>query len=483
MDDKLLILDVGSSALKAVLYDRAGRAVASASQPLATRTRADGSVEQNAQHWWDATQAVTGQLPFRADIRAIGLAGSMQNLVALSAAGEPIGPAILYSDRRLEQDEVAELGRRLPEDYGRRTGNRLDPAHPILKLMRLERFHPGRRIEEIAGFVFGAKDAVIRRLTGRNVVDPTTATTTGLYDIAGGHWDDMLLEAAGADIGQMPQILPADAVAGPLLDETAALLGLPRGIPVYNGAGDGAAATWGAFADAPNTAYAYIGTTGWVAGTMALDDARPPRESYTLADPVVGDRAIVITPFLCAGAALDWLAEVTALPVEALLDQATAEGDGPHPLFLPYLFGERSPFEDRAVRGAFLGLDRGHGPGALCRAVLEGIAFAIRHNLEAAGLPRQPLTVIGGGARSTLQQRFLAEALNRPVIAPAASQEMPALGIYRMIAARLGFEPVQHLAGSVTIEPRPAQAENAEHRYRSYRAASDFARELPRIMP
>ena len=481
--DKLLILDVGSTALKAVLYDRTGSAVASATQLLTTQTRSDGSVEQDSRQWWAATQAAVSELPFRADVCAIGLAGSMQNLIALSSTGEPIGPAILYSDRRLDQHEVAALRDRLPGDYGQRTGNHLDPAHSILKLMRLERFLPGLPLDADTGFLFGAKDAVIKRLTGRSVIDPTTAATTGLYNIGSGAWDETLLAAAGVGSAQMPQILAADAVVAPLADEAAAALGLPRGIPVHNGAGDGAAATWGAFADAPNTAYAYIGTTGWVAGTMDLADACPPRDSYTLADPVKGSRAIVITPFLCAGAALDWLSEITSLPVEMLLEHAKADGDGPHPLFLPYLFGERSPFEDRAVRGAFLGLDRGHGPGALCRAVLEGIAFAVRHNLEAAGLPRQPLTVIGGGARSPLQQRFLAEALNRPVIAPAASQEMPALGIYRMLAPRLGFQPVQQLTGSVTVEPNLARAEAADRRYRGYLAASDFARELPPTMP
>ncbi|PRH86676.1 xylulose kinase [Labrys okinawensis] len=483
MGNKLLILDVGSTALKAVLYDRTGTAVASATRPLTTQTRSDGSVEQDAREWWAATQAAVSELPFRADVCAIGLAGSMQNLIAHSSAGKPTGPAILYSDRRLDQQEVAALGDRLPDDYGRRTGNHLDPAHSILKLMRLERFLPGLPLDAVAGFLFGAKDAVIRRLTGSSVIDPTTATTTGLYNIASGTWDETLLAAAGVGPAQMPKILAADALAGQLTAEAAAVLGLPRDIPVYNGAGDGAAATWGAFADAPNTAYAYIGTTGWVAGTMDLADARPPRDSYTLADPVEGGRAIVITPFLCAGAALDWLSDLTSLPVEALLDHAAAAGEAPHPLFLPYLFGERSPFEDRLVRGAFLGLDRGHGPGALCRAVLEGIAFAIRHNLEAAGLPCQPLTAIGGGARSPLQQRFLADALNRPVIVPAASQEMPALGIYRMLAPRLGFEPVRELAGGVTVEPHPSRAEAADRRYHSYRAGSDFARELPRTMP
>ncbi|WP_448952631.1 FGGY family carbohydrate kinase [Labrys neptuniae] len=483
MSDRLLILDVGSSALKAVLFDSDATVLASLSHPLTTQTRQDGSVEQAPSQWWAAVEAAVAQLPSRAGITAIGLTGSMQNLITLSAAGEIVGPAALYSDRRLGEDEVETLRARLPGDYGLRTGNHLDPAHTILKLMRLERFQPSLSLEAAGGFLFGAKDAVIRRLTGRSVIDPTTATTSGLYNLVQGSWDEALLSAAGAALRQMPQVLAANAVVGPLAREAGEALGLPAGIPVYNGAGDGAAATWGAFADAPNTAYAYLGTTGWVAGTMALADARPPRESYSLADPIDGSRAIVITPFLCAGAALDWLAGTTSLPVESLLERAAAEQDGPAPLFLPYLFGERSPFEDRAVRGAFLGLDRSHDAGALCRAVLEGIAFAVRHNLEAAGLPSQPLTVIGGGARSLLQQRFLADALNQTMIAPAASREMPALGIYRMLAPELGFTPAQPLADSHAVEATPARAEKADARYRSYRAASDFARALARTMP
>ncbi len=473
---KLLILDVGSSALKAVLFDRSGAVAASAAEPLATRTGVDHSVEQDADDWWLAVRAAVAKLPSRDEIEAIALTGSMQNVIALSSEGKPLGPAVLYSDRRLEADSIESLRQQLPQDYATRTGNHLDPAHCILKLMRFERFYPGHKLGNVGTFLFGAKDAVIHRLTGKAVIDPTTATTTGLYNIATGDWDGELLAATAVRIEQLPRILPAQRCVGSVLDGPAQQLGLRAGTLVVNGAGDGAAATWGAFADQPNAAYAYLGTTGWVAATMALEHAKPPRDSYTLADPVHPDRAIVISPLLNAGSALDWLAEMTSLPVEKLLEQAGNEG--PAPLFLPYLLGERSPFEDQSVRGAFLGLDRNHGPGALCRSVLEGIAFAVRHNLEAANLPPTPLTVIGGGARSLLQLHYLADVLGRPMTAPAASQDMPALGIYRMLAKMIDFAPIEAFQGSVVVQPRAEHVARSDQRFKTYLSASQFARDI-----
>lgn len=475
LDDHLLILDVGSSALKAVAFDRSGAAVAAGSAAIATRG-ADRSVEQDVGDWWRAARAAIAALPVPGQIGAVALTGSMQNLIALAEDGTPAGPAVLYSDRRLDAGEVEALGTRLPADYAARTGNRLDPAHTILKLMRLDRYLPtdagGERL------LFGAKDAVIQRMTGRFVVDPTTATTTGLFNIRDGGWDADLVSASGIAAERLPEILPANAVAGQLGAAAAAELGLRSGIPVFNGAGDGAAATWGAFADRPASAYVYLGTTGWVAATMALEEANPPRDIYTLADPIHADRAILISPFLNAGSALEWLAGVTGLPVETLLEQAETEHSGP--LFLPYLAGERAPFDDQAVRGAFLGLDRNHRPGALCRSVLEGITFAVRHNLEVAGLPPSPLTVIGGGAKSPLLRQMLADSLGRAVSWPPASREVPALGVYRMVASTLGFAPVEQHLEAETITPHHAQ--RAERRYRAYLDAAEFARGLSQAL-
>jgi xylulokinase len=472
--DQILVFDVGSSALKAVLFDRSGAVTGSASAPITTRTAADRSVEQSVDDWWQAALIASAKLPSRDEVAALALTGSMQNLIALSNDGTAAGPAILYSDGRLGGDELEMMRARLPADYAARTGNRLDPAHPILKVMQLERYSLSERT--IARFLFGAKDAVIHRMTRRAVIDPTTATTTGLFNIRKNEWDTEILTATGITSDRLPDVLPGDTVVGPLLGVPAAALGVRPGVPVFNGAGDGAAATWGALADRPHSAYVYIGTTGWVAATVALSEADPPRDIYTLADPIRVDRAILISPFLNAGSALDWLSEVTSVTIETLLDQAARERHGP--LFLPYLSGERAPFQDQAVRGAFLGLDRQHRAGALCRAVLEGIAFAVRHNLETAGLSAVPLTVIGGGARSPLLRRILADSLGQTTHWPLASQEIPSLGVYRMIAGKLGFSPVEQHHGSETVDPGSEEAASTLRRYDAYLEASRFSRIL-----
>ncbi len=479
MSGHILVVDIGSSTLKAVLFDRAGAIVAARSHPVTTRGGAAGVQEQDADEWWLLLKTATAELPEPEAVAAMVLTGSMQNLIACDAAGMPLGPAILYSDRRLEESEIDALARRLPTDYAQRTGNRLDPAHTILKLMCRERFLPddmgrGGGVR----WLFGAKDALILRMTGRAVVDPTTATTTGLMNISSRQWDDELMAAASVDRAALPDIAGADDQAGTLLPGPAAELGLPAGTPVFVGPGDAAGATWGAGADRPGAAYAYIGTTGWVAATLPLAEAAPPRDIYTLGDPVHADRAIVVSPFLTAGAALDWAARLCGMEVGALLDLAHAEDAAPPSvLFLPYLCGERAPFEDQRVRGALIGMDMSHGAGAVGHAVLEGIAFAIRHNLEAAGLPATPLTLIGGGARDRLQRQLLADVLGCDIHVPPDGQEMTAYGALRMVAGTLGLSlPITAAPAGAVVRPRPERRDRCERRYQAYLDASSFAR-------
>ncbi|WP_163272188.1 xylulokinase [Chelativorans alearense] len=479
LNQNLLVIDIGSSALKAVVFGEGGTIRAVNAHPIQTRSGADRSKEQHPEEWWSALKAALVDIESKDAVAAIAFTGSMQNLIPLSADGLPLGHAVLYSDRRLDEATVAMLSEQLPDDYGQRTGNHLDPAHTILKLMCLDRFLPDSALGKDVYWAFGAKDAVTFRLTGRAVTDPTTASTTGLMNMATRGWDSELLRCADQGAEVLPEILPADAVVGPILPEPANELGLPAGIPVYNGTGDAAAATWGAFADRPGSAYAYLGTTGWVAATLPMSQAAPPRTIYTLADPVRPGHAIIISPFLTAGAAMDWLAELTGKPVGALLAEAQpADNTPPTSLFLPYLSGERAPFEDQRVRGAFLGLDRVHDSGALAYAVMEGVAFAVRHNLEYAGLPPSPLTVIGGAARNPLQQQMLADALKQEISIPDDSLEMTALGVLRIVAPKTGIM-VDNSAlarANKIIAPRPERADRADGRYRTYLAASDFAR-------
>ena len=474
-DNTLLVVDVGSSALKAVLFGARGEILASATQSIATRSTSDGLHEQDPNDWWSALRAAVKTLVSSAPVSAIAFSGSMQNLIALRADGSPTGPAVLYSDRRLDGIEVEQFGERLPRDYAQRTGNRLDPAHTILKLMARRRFAPHAANQPVH-WTFGAKDALTFRLTGEAVIDPTTASTTGLMNIAQRCWDADLLAVAGVDEAALPRIRPADATVGYVTPTAAAQTGLPAGIPVFNGSGDAGAATWGASADVPGTAYCYLGTTGWVAATLDHAVASPPRDTYTLADAVRPDRVIVISPFLTAGSALDWLARTTGRPIEQLLDDTAlaAPGDA---LFLPYLGGERAPFEDSKVRGALLGLSHTTSPGELALAVMEGISFAVRHNLEAAGLVCSTLPVIGGAARHAQQRQILADALGRSIAIPGDSETMTATGVLRMVADVAGIT-LDHATPATVINPRPERAARHGRRYAAYLAASSFARDL-----
>jgi xylulokinase len=204
----LLAVDCGSSALKAVLFGGEGSIRAAVSRPLVTNAGSNRSQEQDPEDWWTALKEAIAALPAGEEVSALVFTGSMQNLIALRPDGRAAAPAVLYSDRRLEEEEIVALAVRLPQDYAARTGNRLDPAHTILKLMRLEAFLPaGARAEDLR-WAFGAKDALTLRLTGRLAIDPTTASTTGLMDIASSAWDRELVALAGVEPECLPEILP-----------------------------------------------------------------------------------------------------------------------------------------------------------------------------------------------------------------------------------------------------------------------------------
>lgn len=474
-DSTILVADVGTSGLKAVLFGLDGSVVASAVEPIATRHGANGEHEQDPEGWWRALVDVIRALPDTRTVTAMAFSGSMQNLIALHADGRPAAPAVLYSDQRLSTDDVSGLAAKLPADYGRRVGNRPDGAHTILRLMARQRYDlPAGGVR----WTFGAKDTLMFRLTGRLVIDATVASTTGLMDFSSRRWDHELLGIAGVDEGSLPAIEAANSIVGRISAGAAAETGLPAGIPVFNGAGDAAAATWGAMADEPGAAYCYLGTTGWVAATVRSDDGALPRDIYTLADPLRADCAIVISPFLTAGAAMDWLAATTGQNIEQLCERAAKHDAAPgRPLFLPYLGGERAPFQDRDVRGAFLGLGQTSDAGALALAVMEGIAFAVRHNLEAAGLPGSLLTAIGGGIRHPLQQQVLADVLDRDIRVLADSEATTAAGIMRMVANSAGIK-ADVASRHTIVKPRPQRVQHHGRRYDAYLSAASMARTL-----
>ena len=478
--EAVLAVDVGTSSLKAVVFDARGDIRAQQVTTYPTRHPEPGAVEQDPDDWWRALCGAIRNLAPLPPLAGIVLTGSMQNLIVLDARGRALAPAILYSDGRVAADQRRRWEAELPVDLAQRIGNRPDNAQCVFRLLWCrDRGDP--RGADAGALLFGAKDAVLQRLTGRRVVDPTTGATTGLMGLATRSWDPEILAAIGLAADDLPEIVPGDAVMGAIGSSPAAEAGLPAGLPVVCGCGDAGAATWGAHAETPGRAYAYLGTTGWVAATLALKDAAAPRTTYTLAAPTSED-VLVIAPFLTAGRALEWIAGRVGLPLTDALEAAAAVDPSPGScLFLPYLMGERSPFEDRDVRAAMLGIDGADRPGHLVHAVLEGLAYAIRHNLDALPPAQGALTVLGGGVESALQRQLIADISGLPVAAPPERRAGPAYGAFRLAVRALGLAEVPD-PGVDIVQPRSERRERADSRYRAYCLASDFARTVTPLL-
>ncbi len=443
---RILVLDCGSSALKATLFGSDGAVIASAeaSYPAAAPHRRD------PEHWWEAAVEAVARLP-REDVVAISLTGTMENLIALGADGCPAGEAIVYSDPA-GSAALAQYAARLEEiDATRILGNAPEPLMTAFKLKWLEAEQP-QRFASVRTILPGSKDFLALKLTGVAATDPSCASTTGLMDIGSRDWSGELLELLGIDRALLPPILPAGTALGGLSGSAAAALGLSQGIPVFNGCGDGAATTIGSGSAQPDTVSIYLGTSGWVAGVTATTD-REPRPYYRLAHPLHGG-LIEIAPILSAGAAAQWARDALGLDLAAA--EAAAEEADRAPgsaLFLPYLEGERSPFVDLELRAGFAGVSSSDGSGALYHAVLEGVALAVAANVQAMGVEGE-VFLVGGGARSATWAQIVADVLDREVSVPAEPVLAASLGAWRIAAEAMGLE-AEFGSNGRRFAPRP----------------------------
>jgi xylulokinase len=468
----ILVFDVGSSALKAVVFSPSGDILARAE---ASYDEGVHNHRQNPAAWWGAALAAMRKLN-HPELAAIALTGTMENLIPVARDGTPLGEALLYSDPCGEPvlaDFTADLD---AMGAARISGNMPEPLMSAFKLAWLRK-RESERFERAAFFLPGAKDFLALCLTGNAVTDPTCAATTGLMDMARRDWSDSLLSLFGIERERLPRVLPATEVIGHPTEQAAAALGLAAGLPVINGCGDGGATTVGGGADDADDVSLYIGTSGWVARIADSSVLARPASFYRLPHPL-GDRIIEIAPILSAGAATAWARTALRLELDEADALAAAADAAPSELmFLPYLSGERSPFLDLEVRGAFLGLGAEHTGGALYLAVLEGVALAIAANLEAMGGARRRVSLVGGGALSAVWPQIVADILGTPILTPADPAAATAFGAFRIAHSALGLPPAPPVF-SVAAEPRRARAERASRLRSRFAEATGLVRQF-----
>lgn len=443
----VVALDVGTSAVKAVLVDGAGAVLASASAPLRVDAPRPGWAEQDPAAWWAGALAALAALGARAPAGAlaravaVGLSGQMHSSVFLDRAGAVIRPALLWCDGRTTA-ECAEV----TAAVGGEAGLRDLVANPALEGFTLPKVLWLRRHEPAAyarlATVLLPKDYLRYRLTGALATEPSDASGTLMYDVAGGRWSEGLLGAVGVPAALLPSLGGSVEVLGRVTAEAAARTGLRAGTPVVGGGADNACGAAGVGAVAPGAAVASWGTSGTVLATTAEPLVDPGLRAHTFAHVAPGGW-YVMGVVLSAGGAFAWYRDQLARDVadapdaDARLDAEAASvapgADGV--TFLPYLQGERTPHRDAALRGAFFGLSLAHTRAHVTRAVLEGVAFAMRDalgvlrglGLAGGGPGDAPLLLTGGGARSAFLQQLQADVYGAPVAA-AGRDEGPAYG-------------------------------------------------------
>jgi xylulokinase len=414
----LLGIDLGTSSVKAVLTDLDGTLIGQAVGEYAVVQPRPGWSETDPREWLSATVAAVHAVVAQAGAApvAVGFSGQMHGLVPTDAAGRPTRNAMLWSDVRTVSQLAAY--ERLPDRAAARLANPLSPGMAGPMLAWLAEHEPDTYAA--ARWALQPKDWLRSQLTGWFATEPSDASATPLYDIPGDGWDLEVVEALGLDPARLAPLLPgAGHRAGELTGEAARLLGLPAGIPVAAGAADAAAGALGSGLVDPATVQLTLGTGAQVvrpATTLPADlPARPVTHLYRAAT----DKGwYAMGAGLNGGSTLAWVTRTLGASWAELYATAAAAPRLDDPYFLPHLHGERTPYRDPGMRGAWTGLAPHHDRQSLLRAALEGVAFAVRDALSVIVTPENPVPMLRLAGRGTTDpgwRQMLSDILGLPL--------------------------------------------------------------------
>jgi xylulokinase len=413
----LLGIDLGTSAVKAVVIDQDSRVLGTGTREIPMEVPAPNRAEQDPQAWWSntvmAVRAALHEAGTR-DITSIGLDGHMHGGLLLDASDQPLGRAITWADQR-----SAELIPELESEIGVETFLSIAGTRPAAGFMAptlawLRRYEP-ERLDAAATFIL-PKDYLRLRMTGAVATDISDASGTAMFDVPARTWSTELCERVGAPARILPPLLESADVGGSLGRAAAAELGLRTGVPVAVGSADQCAqAVANGLVDRAIGSVA-LGTGGQIVVVSEAPMPDPLGRIHTFCH-AVPSRWYQLGATLSAGLSLRWLRDrlrlQSANPYAALDRLAVDVPPGSDGLiFLPYLVGERSPIMDPDARGAYLGLTLGHRRAHLARAVLEGVACSLRATRDAvvdAGGSCTTWLAIGNGLASPLWRQIVTD--------------------------------------------------------------------------
>ncbi|MEO0498270.1 MAG: xylulokinase [Pseudomonadota bacterium] len=465
-------IDLGTSGVKVVLADDSQTIVASHTASLKASYPQSGWAEQNADDWISATDAAMRALAaehpaLMGGVRGIGLSGQQHGATFVAEDHSALRPCMLWNDTRSHVQATKLDANPL---FRERIGNIVFPGFTAPKVQWVRENEPD--VFNRTTMVLLPKDFLRLWLTGEAVSDMSDASGTGWLNVAKRDWDDELLVETGLTRKNMPRLIEGSEASGEVRGELASKWGLSAGVVVAGGGGDNAASAVGQGIVAPGSAFVSLGTSGVL---FAVNDAYKPNaasavHTFCHALPDTWHQMGVI---LSAAGSMEWLSGVLGKPASELSNMAGALPTTPSAVqFLPYLSGERTPHNDASIRGAFIGLGVEHGPADMARAVMEGVAFAFRDNLEAlrqAGTELDSVVAVGGGSRSETWLQIMAASLNLPVNVPADGDYGGAFGAARLGRLAATGEEITSIATPPpivrTVEPDAAMAQTYGNAY------------------
>jgi xylulokinase len=446
----LLGIDLGTSQAKALLCAPDGTVLGRGTAGYEISTPRDGWAETDPELWWRAvrsavrgavSEAVKATTPAGAEVGALAIAGQMHSVVLISERHVVLRPATLWLDRRASA-ELADY-RRIPARLREAIGNEPSAGLPGPVLLWLARHEPNTY--EQARWQLQPKDWLRLRLTGEVATDQTDASGTLLYDLTRDAWALDVVAELGLRTDLLPPIRRSDELAGHLLPEAAAELGLTPRIPVAIGAADTAASLLAADLPAAGAGPADSGGDGdeWALLTLGtggqwivpLDaegsDAKPDPSGRTNLFRSADGGAYRLAGAQNVGVTLDWVRRTLGVSWADLYATAARVAPG-EPVFHPWLVSEAG-----RSSGGWSGVTLAHGPQDLMRAALVGVAGLLRDRLEdlrAAGSAPTRVLLGGGGSRYPAWRDLLAETLDVPLY-PASNPWLTARGATLLAAA------------------------------------------------
>ena len=435
-------LDLGTSGLKGVVINDDGKVVAQASHDLMVSTPYPTWSEQAPEDWWQALEQVCEQLSQKIELReieALGMSGQMHGATVLDAAGQVLRPCILWNDGRSKAqcDAVMAAHPELLE----LSGNLAMPGFTLPKILWLQQNEPD--IFNAIDRVLLPKDYLIYRLTGGFSTDCSDAAGTLWLNPKTRQWDESLLAMTGLTKANMPTVYEGQQVVGYLTADIATGLGFNE-IPVVAGAGDNAAGAVGMGITEPGQGFVSLGTSGVYFAVSEAHNAKPEQTVHAFCH-ALPNRWHQMGVTLSAANSLAWFANVVSKSVPELLHELEQSNVMQTTVvFLPYLNGERTPINDALACGQFFGLVNATRREEMTLAILEGIAFSIldcQNALASAGTAVESLSLIGGGARSSLWRQLIANVLNKTLTYRDGGDVGPGLGAARL--ALLGMRELQ----------------------------------------